>query len=322
MRRVILAILGLVFSTGLCMAQSRTPLEQRGNATQEMTDEGLTARHHSLPIDSKARITNIANGKQVEVTITGRIVPSPTRIVDLSPAAARALDIGPGDVVMITQILVAPSASEPPPPPVQRRTPLEQRGNATQEMTDEGLTARHNSLPIGSMARITNIANGKQVDVTIVLPRMNTSTTRIVDLSPAAALALGFGIGKGGPVSLNEIRRMRPETPPPEPEPEPEPLTQSGFPTQEIQRQPLIQFGMATQEMTDGGLTATHPILPIGSKARVTNIATGKEIEVTITRRIPPSATRVIDLSPAAASALDIGKGGPVIVKEPPPQQR
>ena len=205
-----------------------------------------------------------------------------------------------------------------------QRPPLIQRGMATVENTEEGLTARHPSLPVGSVARVTNLTNGKEIEVTISINRIAPSPARVIDLSPAAALALD--IGKGGLVQISEIRRARPEPPPPPPPPEPEsapPLTQRGIPTQEIQRQPLIQLGMATQENTDEGLTIHHPTLPIGSKAKVTNIANGKEIEVIIVSpRIPASATRVIDLSPSAALALDIGKGGPVIIKELPPQQR
>jgi hypothetical protein len=83
-----------------------------------------------------------------------------------------------------------------------------------------------------------------------------------------------------------------------------------------IQQQPLTQSGMATVKLVIDGLCAAHSILPIGSKARVTNIANGKEMEVTITGRLAPSATYVIDLSPAAARAIDIGKGGPVIINQ------
>jgi rare lipoprotein A (peptidoglycan hydrolase) len=160
---------------------------------------------------------------------------------------------------------------------------------ATQEMTDDELTIRHPSLPIhqDSKARITNVANGKEVEVTII-GRIAPSAIRIADLSPAAALALGFDIGKGGPVMINTLE-------------------------QEGQRQ-LVQRGMATQEMT-GGLFAAHPILPIDSKVKVTNTKNKKEITVTITDQIPPSDTRIIDLSPGAAAALDIGKGGPVIIE-------
>jgi len=56
-------------------------LVQRGQATREMKTPGLTAAHLALPINSKARITNIENGKEVVVTITERI--SPRSLLDL-----------------------------------------------------------------------------------------------------------------------------------------------------------------------------------------------------------------------------------------------
>jgi rare lipoprotein A (peptidoglycan hydrolase) len=171
---------------------------------------------------------------------------------------------------------------------------------ATQEMTDDELTARHPSIPIGSKAKVTNIANGKEVEVTIVIPRISPSATRVVDLSPGAAMALDIGFG--GPVIISQIL---PVQAPSAPESSPPPVQG---------RIPLTQRGMATQEMT-GSLFAAHPILPIGSIVKVTNRANDKEVRVIITDRIPPSDTRVIDLSPGAASALDIGKGGPVIIE-------
>jgi hypothetical protein len=72
--------------------------------------------------------------------------------------------------------------------------------------------------------------------------------------------------------------------------------------------------GMATQELRDDGLCAAHRSLPLGSKVKVTNAVNGKEIEVIITMRIPLSSERIIDLSPGAALALDIGFGGPVVI--------
>jgi hypothetical protein len=74
----------------------------------------------------------------------------------------------------------------------------------------------------------------------------------------------------------------------------------------------IAQRGMATQEMQTDGLSAAHPAVKIGEKVHVRNLANGKEVEVTITGRITPSATRIIDLSPSTARALDIGSGGPV----------
>jgi len=177
---------------------------------------------------------------------------------------------------------------------------LTQRGMATQELIDDELTIHHPAIPIGNKAIVTNIENGKKIEVTIT-GRIAPSATRLADLSPGTALALGFDIGKGGPVRINHI------------------------PATEQSRRISEHQGPATQEMT-GGLFAAHPILPIGSKVKVTNPKNGKEVTVTITKRIPPSDTRVIDLSPGAALALDIGKGGLVTVEvlsmpEPSPSQ-
>ena len=54
-------------------------------------DELLTAAHRSLPLGTKVRVTNIANGKSVEVKVNDRGPYAGGRIIDLSRAAARAL---------------------------------------------------------------------------------------------------------------------------------------------------------------------------------------------------------------------------------------
>lgn len=64
-------------------------------------------------------------------------------------------------------------------------------------------------------------------------------------------------------------------------------------------------------------ITAAHPILPIPSYARVTNISNGKQIIVRINDRGPFHASRIIDLSYTAALKLDvIGKGSSQIEVE------
>ena len=54
---------------------------------------GLTAAHPSLPFGSKIKVTNLANGKSVEVEITDRGPFTGNRIIDLSQAAAKVLEI-------------------------------------------------------------------------------------------------------------------------------------------------------------------------------------------------------------------------------------
>jgi peptidoglycan lytic transglycosylase len=56
-----------------------------------MRDHTLTAAHRSLPFGSKVRVTNRRNGKTVVVTINDRGPFIRGRIIDLTPAGARAL---------------------------------------------------------------------------------------------------------------------------------------------------------------------------------------------------------------------------------------
>jgi rare lipoprotein A (peptidoglycan hydrolase) len=54
-------------------------------------DSKLTAAHKTIPLGSKAKVTNITNGKTVEVKINDRGPFIDGRMVDLSRAAAKAL---------------------------------------------------------------------------------------------------------------------------------------------------------------------------------------------------------------------------------------
>jgi rare lipoprotein A len=61
--------------------------------------------------------------------------------------------------------------------------------------------------------------------------------------------------------------------------------------------------------------TAAHRNLPFGTRIRVTDVATGKSVEVVITDRGPGSRNRVLDLSLGAAQALGIGSRGVIQVR-------
>jgi rare lipoprotein A len=53
----------------------------------------MTAAHKTLPLPSLARVTNVANGRSVVVTVNDRGPFAKGRVIDLSYAAARELDI-------------------------------------------------------------------------------------------------------------------------------------------------------------------------------------------------------------------------------------
>jgi rare lipoprotein A len=69
-------------------------------------------------------------------------------------------------------------------------------------------------------------------------------------------------------------------------------------------------------------LTAAHASLPFGSKVKVTNLSNGKSVEVEITDRGPFAENRIIDVSRAAAKALEMKDSGTTKVRlEPLPGQ-
>ena len=61
--------------------------------------------------------------------------------------------------------------------------------------------------------------------------------------------------------------------------------------------------------------TAAHPTLPLGTEATVTNLETGKSVDVEINDRGPYTKGRDIDLSKEAAEEIGMKKDGAVPVK-------
>jgi rare lipoprotein A len=57
-------------------------------------------------------------------------------------------------------------------------------------------------------------------------------------------------------------------------------------------------------ELDESALTAAHKTLPCGTRVRVENKQNGRSVTVTINDRGPNIESRIIDLTPAGASAL------------------
>jgi rare lipoprotein A len=62
-------------------------------------------------------------------------------------------------------------------------------------------------------------------------------------------------------------------------------------------------------------LTAAHRTVPFGTYALVTNLDNGQQVRVRINDRGPALASRVLDLSYAAARRLDMVQSGMARVK-------
>ncbi|MBW1645363.1 MAG: septal ring lytic transglycosylase RlpA family protein, partial [Deltaproteobacteria bacterium] len=68
----------------------------------------LTAAHKELPLGSRVLVTNLENGRQVEVVINDRGPFIRGRIIDLSYGAAKALDMVKQGTALVRLKLLAP----------------------------------------------------------------------------------------------------------------------------------------------------------------------------------------------------------------------
>ena len=69
---------------------------ESGNRTangERFHPNGLTAAHKTLPIPSKVRVTNLKNGRSVEVIVNDRGPFKGNRLIDLSKGAADAIGV-------------------------------------------------------------------------------------------------------------------------------------------------------------------------------------------------------------------------------------
>jgi rare lipoprotein A len=87
------------------------PYHGRPAADGEIYDmETMVAAHRVMPFNTWVRVTNLANGKSVEVRIIDRGPFVAGRFLDLSKAAARQIDlIGPGTGQVRLEVIRAPS---------------------------------------------------------------------------------------------------------------------------------------------------------------------------------------------------------------------
>jgi len=91
------------------------PYHGRPAANGEIYDmETMVAAHRTLPFDTWVRVLNLTNQKSVEVRIIDRGPFVRERIIDLSHAAARAIDmIGPGTARVRLEVIRPPGTAEP-----------------------------------------------------------------------------------------------------------------------------------------------------------------------------------------------------------------
>ncbi len=105
---------GEVIETGLASWYGH-PYHGRQAADGEIYDmEKMTAAHRTLSFNTWLRVENVTNGKTVDVRITDRGPFVGGRVIDLSHAAARQIEmVGPGTAQVRLRLLAAPAVPEP-----------------------------------------------------------------------------------------------------------------------------------------------------------------------------------------------------------------
>jgi len=95
--------------TGIACYFSNAPKQSGEEAT---SSEEPVAAHATYPLGSRAKVTNLANGKSVEVKIIGRFEASGGRIINVNSSAARQLDFVKAGTTRVKVELI--KQSEPP----------------------------------------------------------------------------------------------------------------------------------------------------------------------------------------------------------------
>ncbi len=99
--------------TGLASWYGGPYHNRRGSNGEIYNMHAMTAAHRTLPLDSIVRVTNVKTGHSVLVRITDRGPFIEGRILDLSQAAAKKVDVLQAGVAMVRiEVMRAPSSLE------------------------------------------------------------------------------------------------------------------------------------------------------------------------------------------------------------------
>jgi rare lipoprotein A len=90
------------------------PYDGRRTSSGEIFDmHALTAAHRTLPFNTWLEVTNLDNGKRVEVRVTDRGPFVSGRIIDLSMGAAEKIEMVRAGIVKVRLKVIKPPAASP-----------------------------------------------------------------------------------------------------------------------------------------------------------------------------------------------------------------
>jgi len=106
-RGIVVAFVFVVLSmAGIAVAQSEKGVAnfyndsfqgKKTSSGEPYDKNGLTAAHKKLALGTKVKVTNVANGKSVVVTVNDRLGASSPAVIDVTRRAAEELDFVKAD---------------------------------------------------------------------------------------------------------------------------------------------------------------------------------------------------------------------------------
>jgi rare lipoprotein A len=156
-------------------------------ANGEMYDgTQMTAAHRTLPMPVNVRVTNLENGRSVIVRVNDRGPYAKGRIIDLSEAAARALDVTAKGTARV-RVTYLGRGDGPDGMPLRPDTPPDIATAAKAAPTGKVDTAALNIIPGAAVAAPTVVAALPKPVVTPPLPLADTQPTGQVKIVPVPA---------------------------------------------------------------------------------------------------------------------------------------
>jgi rare lipoprotein A (peptidoglycan hydrolase) len=189
-RCLIVGLLFGIFIIPLTAQQREEGVAIRYNAEG---DDDLYAAHKTHPFGTKLIVINPVNGSRATVQVGGRPNPSLNAVIEISQATADKLGIYQDIPTWVWLEVERPAATAAKHVSRPRVGVFRQAGNVTVQASGNDLTASHSSLPMGIKVRVSNPTNKRDITVTIN-NRIRPSRERILDLSQAAAQALGIRV--------------------------------------------------------------------------------------------------------------------------------
>ena len=260
----------------------------------------LSAAHKTMPLPSIARVTNLDNGRSVEVRVNDRGPFADNQLIQLSKGAGAAIGINPGDSVRVrVEIMAAESQALAQ----SFGASGQEQAASLQAMPAPKVTVQPLSAELPSLRPETAklSAQGEAPKVAIG-PQYASADASMppttFDQSEGAHYVLGTPYQFDG-VWYRPAADYH--------------YDESGTATV---YDPGMKGDTANGEVYDArALTAAHKTLPLPSLVQVTNLDNGRSVEVRVNDRGPFDDSQLIQLSPGAGAALGINPGDSIRVR-------